>query len=248
MPQTILTRSPSLLCLPFVYTSGHSIITNTQDDQEDLFGDSPGEIDPEILQEILGKDREQVRGRGPGSGPTRPQPSLLLPRRPQTPKTLGVVETGQATVITIDDDDTSSNGSYQAKKIAIPEDPPRSAEEERRHKAREEGMEHSTPAIQHSLVSTGPAQQPQGPNLRRPGNSQAAVVAVDNDDNDDTSSPRFYHTETITVPDDEGDIQMWLGIRVVYRNVVNLLLNHNSSQSTTVGAFRNVFYCIRGSP
>ncbi|KAI6351666.1 hypothetical protein MCOR31_011962, partial [Pyricularia oryzae] len=59
----------------------------------------------------------------------------------------------------------------------------------------------------------GPAQQPQGPNLRRPGNSQAAVVAVDeennndNDDNDDTSSPRFYHTETITVPDDEGDIR-----------------------------------------
>ncbi|KAH9427942.1 hypothetical protein MCOR02_011441 [Pyricularia oryzae] len=148
MPQTILTRSPSLLCLPSVYTSGHSNITNTQDDQEDLFGDSPGEIDPEILQEILGKDREQeAEDEGPAPAP---QPSLLLPRRPQTPKTLGVVETGQATVITIDDDDTSSNGSYQAKKIAIPEDPPRSAEEERRHKAREEGMEHSTPAIQHS--------------------------------------------------------------------------------------------------
>lgn len=51
-------------------------------------------------------------------------------------------------------------------------------------------------------------------------------MAVDNDDNDDTSSPRFYHTETITFPDGEGGYPMWLGIRVVYRNVVNLILNN----------------------
>ncbi|EHA51767.1 hypothetical protein MGG_07648 [Pyricularia oryzae 70-15] len=70
MPHTILTKSPSLLCLPSVYTSGHSNITNTQDDQEDLFGDSPEEIDPEILQEILGKDREQeAEDEGPAPAP-----------------------------------------------------------------------------------------------------------------------------------------------------------------------------------